>query len=143
MADTTPERDKAWRIHERYAEATKRIKDDKDLADEGRHRRLADEWAQARKALEGLRDAEGTQLVKRQQELERRLFGSGLGGLDAATSAISARDAQDRAERLTTPQEAASLLHRAEQNGDQALARAVAQHAARRSDDAMTPQQSQ
>ncbi len=77
-------------------------------------------------------------LAARQRELEHRLFGLGGYGPDSATHAISARDAHDRAGRLTRPQEAASLLHRAEHNGDQVLARAIAQHAVDQSRGAMT-----
>ena len=61
-------------------------------------------------------------------ELLRRLF-SGPAFHDV-TSIISFRDAQDRAERLSTPDEAVELLSRARMSGDELLVTAVALHAA-------------
>ena len=61
-------------------------------------------------------------------ELLRRLF-SGPAFRDI-TSIISFRDAQDRAERLSTPDEAVELLRRARTSGDELLVTAVALHAA-------------
>ena len=49
-----------------------------------------------------------------------------------AVSIISWRDAQDRAELLSTPDAAIKLLRRARLSGDRLLARAVARHAAAR-----------
>ncbi len=53
--------------------------------------------------------------------------------LSGVTEAISTRDAQDRAALIKGPQDAAALLERAEQNGDQVLARAIARHAVEQS----------
>ena len=139
MPDTTPERKRALEIQQRYTTAIQRLRDDRDLTDEAR-RRLVEEWTRASKELGEPRADERDRLTRREGELERRLFGlGGAGGLDGAAQAISARDAQDRAGRLTDPQEAAALLARAEQNGDPTLARAIAHHALQQSRSAMTP----
>ena len=61
-------------------------------------------------------------------ELLRHLF-TGPAFHDV-TSIISFRDAQDRAERLSTPDEAVELLRRARLSGDELLVTAVALHAA-------------
>ncbi len=137
MDDTTPERDQALRAQQRYVDTLNRIRNDRDLTDEARRRHAAEVWTATRKELDGLQAKERERLTKREQELERRLFGLAAGGLDAS-AAISARDAQDRASRLSRPDEAAALLARAERNGDQTLAKAVAHHALLQSREAMT-----
>lgn len=137
MRDSTPEREKALKIHGRYNEALKSLAEDRDLSDDGRSRRQADLYAASRRELEQLQAGEQERLSRRQRELEQRLFGRDH--LDQASDAISVRDAQDRAERLTSPSEAAELLRRAEDNSDSALARAVARHAGRRADEEMLP----
>lgn len=136
MPDSTQERERAQRVQERYAAMTRRIREDPDLTQDGRRRRLAQAWTSARAELDKLRADERDRLAEREQYLERRLFG--LSGLDGASQAISTRDAQDRASRLSRPSDATELLARAERNGDDALARAVAQHAAQQARAAAT-----
>ncbi len=63
-------------------------------------------------------------------QLHRAAFGiddltAGGSAADATSVAISARDAGDRADQLTTPAEATALLQRANAMGDETLARAV------------------
>ena len=129
------ERQRAETIRAQYTAAEKTLRADADLSDDGRSRRLAEAWVKARKELDGLRESETARLASRERELERRLFG--LPSSDGA-EAISIRDAQDRASRITRSDEAAALLERAERNGDQALARAVAHHAIQQSRTAPT-----
>ncbi len=131
MSDSTPERDRAKNIQERFAVDAKRLREDPDITDEARRRQLAEKWKTARKQLDDLQAMESRRLARREQELERRLFGAGT--LDGASHAISMRDAQDRANRLASPADATDLLSRAERNGDQVLARAVAYHAVQQS----------
>lgn len=57
--------------------------------------------------------------------LERDIF-AGRGSTDPSW-AISRRDAADRAEQLESPTQAAALLARAERQGDEPLARAIAE----------------
>ncbi len=63
-------------------------------------------------------------MQSRAAELERRVFGP-----PGVPDILSVRDAADRAAQIKKPDEARELLHRAEQNRDEVLARAVAQHA--------------
>lgn len=67
-------------------------------------------------------------------ELHQAAFGNrdllaGAGPGDAASIAISARDAGDRVDQLATPQDALALLERANGTGDEVLARAIGQRA--------------
>jgi hypothetical protein len=134
MPDTTPERDEAAAWQQRYSAAAKRLQADTDLTPEARDRRLAQEWKTTRGALDRLQAKETARLTSRVRDLEVRLFGPTH---SEVTDAISMRDAQDRASQLLTPAEAAELLSRAEQNGDQVLARAVAQRVAAQSRQAL------
>lgn len=59
-------------------------------------------------------------------ELLRRLFASPRD----VTALISWRDALDRTERLSTPDEAAALLRRARMSGDELLVKAIGMRAA-------------
>jgi hypothetical protein len=56
----------------------------------------------------------------------RRAFAGPIPGVDPGSLVVSNRDAADRAERLTSPADAAAMLARAERSGDEPLARAVA-----------------
>ncbi|MGY1778767.1 hypothetical protein [Geodermatophilus sp. SYSU D01036] len=133
MADTTPERERAERVQQRYANHAARLRADSDLTEHARQRRLADAWVAARRELDALREEEHRRLAARECDLEQRLFGLTQTGADSASQAISARDAQDRAARVTGPAEAAELLERAERNADSTLARAIAHHALQQS----------
>ena len=64
-----------------------------------------------------------------QRELEGSLFGANTSSGDAASWAISRRDAGERAAQLDQPEEATSLLARAERSHDEPLARAIAERA--------------
>ena len=78
-------------------------------------------------ATDTLRRQEQERVAERVAELERQVFGPvRTGSGDAASHAISVRDAQDRAARITKPAEARELLRRAEQSNDGVLARAIA-----------------
>ncbi|MGY1830145.1 hypothetical protein ACI8AA_06895 [Geodermatophilus sp. SYSU D01180] len=133
MADITPERERAERARQRYFDTAARLRDDRDLTEHARQRRLADAWVTTRRELDALREEEHRRLAARERDLERRLFGLNSAGGDTASQAISARDAQDRAARITSPAEAAELLERAERNADSTLARAIAHHALQQS----------
>jgi hypothetical protein len=65
----------------------------------------------------------------RRQNLHKMVFGNSGGD---ASELIADRDARDRAEQISGPEDAKAMLHRAKQNGDDSLARAVAEAAFRR-----------
>lgn len=119
-------REAAERIRKQYLEEVATLRADKDLSDEGRQRRLADAYVRTKTELQKHAAAEREELTNRKAQLEQRFYrtsGSHFG--DAATRAISVRDASDRAAQIKTPQEAMDLLRRAESNGDEVLTRAV------------------
>lgn len=99
---------------------------DADLSAAGKRKALADDYTRLMDDMERLRTtAEGT--AERTVKLTvREAFGAGVA--DGA-SAISARDADDRASRLESSDEALNLLARADMNGDEVLARAIAMRA--------------
>lgn len=138
--DLYRQREKAERIRGEYNKAAAAIRANNDLSDEGQRRQLAEAWVKTKKELDQLAATERAELATRRADLEQRLFGakSLSGWTDTGGLAISARDASDRAAQLTSPEEAANLLTRAEQDGDELLARAVARQCMTASDAAMT-----
>ncbi|WP_436785783.1 hypothetical protein [Yinghuangia sp. YIM S10712] len=97
---------------------------------------VARAYHQARTALDRARKEQQAQDEKIWPDLERRLFGYDTGyaaPAERAATVIAARDAYDRAANLGSSKDAAQLLARAEQTGDELLARAVAQRANDRS----------
>ncbi len=128
----TRQKQAAKLLQENYQRGLAEIHADKDLSQDGRTRRLAELYTRTRREMDTLREQEQTSLSGRMAKLEDRLYG--LHADDSSGSrAISTRDAQDRAAQLTTPPAAVELLQRAERNGDDTLARAVAAHAIERS----------
>lgn len=126
-------RERAQGIREKYTEKVAAIREDRNLSEEGRSRKLAEAWADAKAKLDGLGQQESDLLTGRRGDLERQLFGGSVRstGMDAGAAAISARDAADRADQLTKPADAAAALRRAESDGDAVLARAIMRHAVR------------
>ena len=105
-----------------------------DLTDDAKRRHLAAAATRARRDL----NAEIEKLAARVGRTDRgdaqAVFGvDGLPG-DAASLAISRRDAADRVATLD-PGERRDLLHRATRSGDEVLARAIAERALEELDD--------
>jgi hypothetical protein len=134
------QRDTAEQIRQQYATQVAQVNENRDLSEGGRKRRLAEIYVATKTKLDELATAEVQNLHSRKTSLERELFGArGVArGLDAGALAISARDASDRAAQLQSPAEAAELLARAEADGDELLARAVARRCIQGSEAAMT-----
>ncbi|HEY3530391.1 MAG TPA: hypothetical protein VGK78_14690 [Nocardioides sp.] len=117
---------KAGKIQDDFNTTVRAIRSNGDLTQEARLRRLAQAQAEAQRAMEDVKASWLGTSTDTAETLTKRIFGSsGMAGADA----ISARDAADRASRVETAGEAASLLEMAENNGDEVLARAVAMHA--------------
>ncbi|GAA0986860.1 hypothetical protein ENKNEFLB_01945 [Nocardioides aquaticus] len=135
----TAHREAADRISQNYRAAVAEVQEDRDLSNEGRQRRLADLYVDARRRLTDLAQKEKAELDSRRTALENQFFGArgAGGGWDTASHAISARDASDRAAQIKTPAEAAELLERANADGDELLARAVARRSVRASEQAV------
>lgn len=122
MASLDPDK-----IREVYTTRVADIKGRRDLSDAGKRRQLAKVWVKAADDMRAARAASETSRATREKQLLRRLFGNQ--NSHDATSVVSFRDAQDRAERLKTPAEAGELLARARRSGDVLLARALAMKA--------------
>ncbi len=118
MADT------AEQIRARYHTRVEDLKARRDLSDEGRRRQLAKAYTRAQDDLRKVRAETEANRDARHQQLMGQLF-KNPDSRDPS-SAISYRDAQDRAEALRTPAEALELLNRARRSGDALLVTAVA-----------------
>ena len=126
------ERDEAVRLRKTYAAEQDRIRGDKRLSEAQRQRALARAYQSARARMNELKAQEAERLPRLQRQLERELFDHSAVSESwfDATDAISVRDAQDRAARLASPQEAMEAMRRAEDTDDVVLAGAVARRAA-------------
>ena len=74
MSDSTPERERAAQTQKRYWQATAKLREDRDLTEAARNRRLAETWTQTRREPNELQSTERERLTKREQELQRTLF---------------------------------------------------------------------
>lgn len=121
-------------IRARMQREANRINAKRDLAPHAKRTMLARIYVQARDALNEMREQEAARIDAERHRIERRLFGSDGQTIDP-TTAISRRDAADRAAAIDDPDEALKVMRRAERSGDAALAQAIAAHAADLSQD--------
>lgn len=120
----TGEQREAAAVRGEFAAAVDRIRGDAGLSDAGKRRALAAAYLAARDRVARLQQAEADRNRTRVRALERALFGSAGDSTDPST-AISRRDAADRAAQLDSPDAALALLGRADRGGDHILAKAV------------------
>ena len=106
--------------------ARRAINSDASLSQVGKHEALNAATENARNTMEGLRQEEDALAQDKRQSLERTV--AGTVGSDSG-SIISYRDAQDRADKLESRDQASRLMSRALASGDGTLASAVAQAA--------------
>jgi hypothetical protein len=94
---------------------------------------LARTYVDAKAQMEALAQRSGADVAAKSRRLYQSAFGiddiAGNNGVDRASASVSYRDAQDRVASLESPVDAGSLLTRAENSGDELLARAIAQRA--------------
>ncbi len=116
-------------LREQHETAAGRIRARPELSDHGRATLLAQNYLACKSKMADLEQTARADDNAQRARTERSVFGTtGLPG-DPATTAVSFRDAQDRAAVITSSTAAAALLARAERAGDEPLARAVAAHA--------------
>lgn len=127
----TPEREKAAFLRQVHARRVEQIRGNRDLTEAARARQLTETYRTTKARMDDLRKTEQQRLAKRQAELERHVFsaGSHTVWMDRGAEAIAARDAADRADRLSKPAEALEVLRRATATGDNQLAGAVGRRA--------------
>lgn len=123
MPDTS-EQSPADKIRSTHAAKVAEIKARRDLSSEGRDIRLADAVAKLRKQMTELRRKDTEREEQNRAAKNKKHFGNAK-SWDSA-SIISFRDAQDRADRVKSADEAAALLERAIMSEDDILGRAVA-----------------
>jgi hypothetical protein len=121
--------DKANAIRTAAEQDATRIGNNGDLTRLARQQRLAKSHLAARAQMDTLKQTATADTTSRVADLKRKLFGVGDLPGDAATNAISSRDALDRVNGVTDPMDALKILDRANSIGDEVLARAVACHA--------------
>jgi hypothetical protein len=125
----TPERGRADKVRARYNAEVEQIRGQRNLSDDGRRARLAEAVVKARADLDRLRAEEADRVTSRRDQIVRDFFGHVR---PSDNRIISIRDAETRAVQVKTPDEAAALMNRAEQNGDDVLLRALARECAQR-----------
>ena len=103
------------------------IRNTRSYSDAGRKAEMAKAVLAARAQVERLKSEFAAERETRRDNLHRIIFGSPSGA--SASELIANRDAQDRAAQVSTPEDAKAMLRRANQNGDESLARAVAESA--------------
>ena len=114
--------------------AVQQIRNKNALSIEARRTLIAAAYTKARAQMDALNSANPGKQAADLAAAKRRLFGiddltSGASPADRATMSMSFRDAQQRAQQLTSPAEAQALLDLADQSGDELLARAVGNQA--------------
>jgi len=129
MAVQAEHLDQADRIRENHERRNASIRARTELTDQAKAALLARSYTDAQSHMTELQRSATADTADRRARAERSAFGTADLPGDAATLAISLRDAQDRSATLTSPTDAAALLARAERSGDELLARAVAGHA--------------
>jgi hypothetical protein len=100
----------------------------RDITPQARQIAIARAYTKARDGLTQLQAHDTEKYHQQRSRLERKLFGN-TDHISGA-SAVSSRDARDRAAKYTNPDDAAAALGRAQRDGDADLARAIAAHAA-------------
>lgn len=118
----------AQQIHDNYAAQLQRIEGNRTYSAHAKQVLAAKAYKTAQAQLEEARQAEVDDINRQRAALERRMFGQ-QGNADANT-VIARRDANDRAAKLEDPQTAADALKRAQMEGDNLMAQAIAAQAA-------------
>jgi hypothetical protein len=127
QSGNSPQQQKANTLRGEYQRLMDGIRNDRTLSPHGKQKELATLYLDYKPRMEKLEADENTQHQTRAKALRRDLFG--LPGYADPNTAISYRDAQDRAASIEDEQTALRLLNRAELSGDTSLAKAVAARA--------------
>jgi len=115
-------RDRAKRVQKLLTDRIAEIESDPNLSDEGKKSATSEAKLLSKDELTRLRAEEESAVNEALDQLERRIEGQ-VGY--SSTDIITFRDAQDRAERLKTSDEAERVLVRAIRSNDRTLAHAV------------------
>lgn len=122
-------------INQKLTDAVTAARNDATLSTTGRNAKIAVAYKAATSAMQAVADNYEATNQLAATSLSRELFGATSSvGVDA----ISFRDAADRAAAVQSPEEALSLLQRADRGGDRVLVRAIASHATDEASDPIT-----
>ncbi len=126
---TNSNRERAAAIQQAHSNRAEQIRNRTELTNAAKVGMLARNHTDAKASMRDLQQQATDDTTVQRRTMSQRAFGvAGVPG-DAATVAVSMRDAQDRVAALSSGREAVALLARAETSGDEVLARAVAAHA--------------
>ncbi|ODA75559.1 hypothetical protein [Streptomyces sp. AVP053U2] len=103
------------------------IRSRRDLTAQARQVSIARAQQDAEAKMQALLQEETERYHRQRGLLERRLFG---GDDSTGYNALSARDAREKAAKLTDPREAQEAFQRAQRAGDTDMVKAIASHAA-------------
>lgn len=122
--------DKAAKIRSDYQREVGRIRGDKTLSASGRATKLAEVWRTAETKLRTLQNEYRQGLESEHERLRSEAFSMrvdpALSEAEKTVVRASHRDVLDRASRLSSPREAATLLEGAKRSNDRYLAQAIA-----------------
>ncbi|MGC9409817.1 hypothetical protein [Streptomyces sp. DZ1-3] len=107
--------------------ALARVRARQDLTPQAKQVAIARAQQAAEQKLAALLEESTASYERQRAMLERKLFGGDDSG---GYNAMSARDARERAAKLTDPREAFAAFQRARRDGDTDLVKAIASHAA-------------
>ncbi len=110
----------------RYRQRVEQIRADEDLNEHARRRHLKEAHQEARTKHGELFEAQRQQITERLEKKRKAVLGPPhISGADKASLAISYRDALDRVSSITESKVLTEKLQRAENTGDDVLARAI------------------
>ncbi|WP_052688613.1 hypothetical protein [Williamsia herbipolensis] len=115
-------RTQASNIVEHYSQTQAEVSADPNLTDVGKLEALAPLHEDVTAKVGALRAKEKAAIKHKRETLEKDLFGMNGG---SSSDVVSYRDAQDRAARLTDPDEAQEVYTRALRSDDKILAQAI------------------
>jgi hypothetical protein len=118
----SPQRARAADLMVAHAQRVEAVSNDSRFSPEGKAREIAASYLTTKRDVDALKADEAFQMEARKADLDKLLWGTNGGAPDQV---IANRDADDRADKLDSPDAAESLYDRATQMGDTALARSV------------------
>jgi hypothetical protein len=128
---TTEQQAKGLQIIGETHRSFEAVRRDSQLSDQGKRQRLRQLHTNPQAQLSQLEAEESRSLEARRERIRGQLFGPKF-GIATEGYVASARDARDRASKLTDVGDALRVLADAEEAGDAVLAQAVAKDAYRR-----------
>jgi len=128
----TKQQQASAQVHNLYKQGLRNIRGNRNMHPDRKRVEIAELYATTRAALDKLRTEQTQQDQTDMAKLERKMWGYDdvrTTAIDKAAVDHTIRDAQDRAAKLTKPEQAARALAEAEQAGDHILARAIGKRA--------------